>query len=135
MIYILTNNQPTLFISDMSFSSSAILLSLSSISFCNLLFSSLSRSSSYRDTQATIIQTIAVEYLQFLLSLNIQCHLLYLYSKMSRRMGKPIICIGENKGTDQLRSNCEADQGLFAKGTVQFFYFLNPKFPGSNHLL
>ena len=23
-------------------------------------------------------------------------------------MGKPTICIGENKGTDQLRSNCEA---------------------------
>ena len=29
---------------------------------------------------------------------------------MSRRMGKPTICIGENKGADQLRSNCEADQ-------------------------
>ena len=27
-------------------------------------------------------------------------------------MGKPTICIGENKGTDQLRSNCEADQRL-----------------------
>ena len=25
-------------------------------------------------------------------------------------MGKPTVCIGENKGTDQLRSNCEADQ-------------------------
>ena len=25
-------------------------------------------------------------------------------------MGKPTICIGENNGTDQLRSNCEADQ-------------------------
>ena len=31
---------------------------------------------------------------------------------MSRRMGKPIVCIGENKGADQLRSNCEADQHL-----------------------
>ena len=27
-------------------------------------------------------------------------------------MGKPTICIGENKGADQLRSNCEADQHL-----------------------
>ena len=27
-------------------------------------------------------------------------------------MGKPTICIGENKGADQLRSNCEADQRL-----------------------
>ena len=29
---------------------------------------------------------------------------------MSRHIGKPAICIGENKGADQLRSNCEADQ-------------------------
>ena len=27
-------------------------------------------------------------------------------------MVKPTICIGENKGADQLRSNCEADQRL-----------------------
>ena len=27
-------------------------------------------------------------------------------------MGQPTICIGENKGADQLRSNCEADQRL-----------------------
>ena len=27
-------------------------------------------------------------------------------------MGKPTICIGANKGADQLRSNCEADQRL-----------------------
>ena len=32
--------------------------------------------------------------------------------KLSRRMGKPTICISENKGADQLRSNCEADQRL-----------------------
>ena len=25
---------------------------------------------------------------------------------------KPTICIGANQGADQLRSNCEADQGL-----------------------
>ena len=31
---------------------------------------------------------------------------------MSRFMGKPTICIGENKGADQLRINCEADQRL-----------------------
>ena len=31
---------------------------------------------------------------------------------MSHRMGKPTICIGENKGADQLRSNCKADQRL-----------------------
>ena len=33
-------------------------------------------------------------------------------SNLSRRMGKPTICKGENKGADQLRSNCEADQRL-----------------------
>ena len=33
-------------------------------------------------------------------------------SNRSRHMGKPTICIGENKGADQLRSNCEADQRL-----------------------
>ena len=27
-------------------------------------------------------------------------------------MGKPTICIGENKGADQLRSKCEADQRI-----------------------
>ena len=32
--------------------------------------------------------------------------------KMSRLMGKPTICIGENKGADQLRGNREADQRL-----------------------
>ena len=32
--------------------------------------------------------------------------------EMSRHMGKPTICLGENKGVDQLRSNCEADQLL-----------------------
>ena len=50
-------------------------------------------------------------------------------------MGKQI-CIGINKGTDQLCRNCEADQCLcFATRIVQFLYFLNTKFPASNHLL
>ena len=31
---------------------------------------------------------------------------------LSRLMGKPTICIGENKDADQLRGNCEADQRL-----------------------
>ena len=31
---------------------------------------------------------------------------------MSHLVRKPTICIGENKGADQLRSNCEADQRL-----------------------
>ena len=35
-----------------------------------------------------------------------------LKSHMSRLMGKPTICIGENKDADQLRGNSEADQRL-----------------------
>ena len=31
---------------------------------------------------------------------------------LSRLMGKPTICIGENKDADQLRGNREADQRL-----------------------
>ena len=31
---------------------------------------------------------------------------------LSRLVGKPTICIGENKGADQLRGNHEADQRL-----------------------
>ena len=44
-------------------------------------------------------------------------------------MGKPTICLGENKGADQLRSNCEADQRLcfrYSDSTVPLY--LNPKF-------
>ena len=32
--------------------------------------------------------------------------------QMSHNMGKPAVCIGENKGADQLGSNCEVDQRL-----------------------
>ena len=32
--------------------------------------------------------------------------------QLSRLMGKPTICIGENKDADQLRGNSEADQHL-----------------------
>ena len=35
-----------------------------------------------------------------------------IFQQMSHPMGKPTICICENKGADQLRSNCEADQRL-----------------------
>ena len=56
---------------------------------------------------------------------------------MSRLMGKPTICICENKDADQLRGNREADQRLCIRVTriVQFLYFLNPKVPVSSHLL
>ena len=47
-------------------------------------------------------------------------------------MGKPTICIGENKDADQLRGNCEADHAfVFATRIVQFLFYLNPKFRAS----
>ena len=50
--------------------------------------------------------------------------------------GKPTICIGENKGADQLCSNCKADHTfVLATRIVQFLYFLNPKFQASSHPL
>ena len=44
---------------------------------------------------------------------------------LSRHEGKPTICIGENKGADQLRSNCEADQRLcfrYSDSTVPLLF-------------
>ena len=40
-----------------------------------------------------------------------------LFKHMSRPMGKPTICIGENKGADQLRGNRKADQRLYFRYT------------------
>ena len=45
--------------------------------------------------------------------------------QMSRRMGKPTICIGKNKGADQLHSNCEADQRLCLCYMVSAFPLLS----------
>ena len=44
-------------------------------------------------------------------------------------MGKPTICIGENKDADQLRGN------VFATRIVQFLFYLNPKFQASSSFL
>ena len=52
-------------------------------------------------------------------------------------MGKQTICIGENKDTDQLRCDREADQRLCFRYTytVHILFLLNPKFQASNLLL
>ena len=51
-------------------------------------------------------------------------------------MGKPTICICENKDADQLRGNREADHAfVFATRIVQFLFYLNPKFQASSLLL
>ena len=47
-------------------------------------------------------------------------------------MGKPTICIGENKDADQLRGNREADQRLCFRYSVQFLLYLTPKFQASS---
>ena len=51
-------------------------------------------------------------------------------------MGKSTICLGENKGVDQLRSYCEADRRLcFATQIVQFLFYSNLKFQDSSSFL
>ena len=57
---------------------------------------------------------------------------------MSHVMRKEDFCLCENKGADQLRSNCDADHTfVFATRIVQFLrlFFLNPKFQASSLLL
>ena len=65
--------------------------------------------------------------------------LVYAYSlrHFSCVMRKPTFCICENKDTDQLHGNCEADQRLCFHyiDYVQTLYFLNLKFQASSHLL
>ena len=58
-----------------------------------------------------------------------------LVRQMSRLMGKPTICIGENKDADQLRGNREADQRLCFRYSVQFLFYLNPNFHASSSFL
>ena len=56
--------------------------------------------------------------------------------QMSRHMGKATICLGENKGADQLRSDCEADQRLCFRYSDSTIPLLSrSKFPVSSHLL
>ena len=51
-------------------------------------------------------------------------------------MGKPTICLGENKDADQLRGNREADQRLCFRYTDSTIPLLSEsKFPVSGHLL
>ena len=51
-------------------------------------------------------------------------------------MGKPTICIGENKEVDQLRGNHEAISAfVFATRIVQFLFNLNLKFQASSSFL
>ena len=59
---------------------------------------------------------------------------------VSRCIRNPTKSLGENKGTDQLRSYFAVTAKLvsalvFATRIVQFLYFQNPKLPVSSHLL
>ena len=60
----------------------------------------------------------------------------YSHKNLSRVERKTAFCICENKDTDQLRGNREADQRLcFRIRIVQFLYYLKPKFQASSILL
>ena len=56
---------------------------------------------------------------------------------LSHHMGKPTICIGENKGADQLRGVTAKliNAFVFATRIVQFLFYLNPKFQASSSFL
>ena len=57
---------------------------------------------------------------------------------MSRLVGKPTICIGENKDADQLRFAVTAkliSVFVFATRIVQFLFYLNPKFQAASSFL
>ena len=50
-------------------------------------------------------------------------------------MGKPTICIGENKDADQLRGYKLVSAFVFATRIVQFLFYLNPKFQAPSSFL
>ena len=56
-------------------------------------------------------------------------------SHLSLVMRKPAFCICENKDSDQLRGNREADQHLSFRYTDSTIYFLYMKFQASSHLV
>ena len=63
-------------------------------------------------------------------------HILTLHD-LSHLMGKPTICIGENKDADQLRGDAAKliSAFVFATRIVQFLFYLNPKFQASSSFL
>ena len=60
-----------------------------------------------------------------------------MYLEMSLCMGKQTICIGENKGADQLRGVTAKliSASVFPTQIVQFLLYLTPKFQASSLLL
>ena len=59
---------------------------------------------------------------------------------LCRLMGKPTICISENKDADQLRGYFTVTAKLisafvFATRIVQFLFYINPKFQASSSFL
>ena len=60
----------------------------------------------------------------------------FVRNNMSRLVGKPTICIGENKGADQqAKTKAQISAFVFATRILQFLYFLNPKFQASSSFL
>ena len=70
-----------------------------------------------RNCTSCVAKTKAL--ISFAVTAKLICVFVFTYAKcwfshlnLSRLMGKPTICIGENKDADQLRGNREADQRL-----------------------
>ena len=59
---------------------------------------------------------------------------LTLSKHLSRLMGKPTICIGKSKDTDQVTAKL-ISAFVFATRIVQFPFYLNPKFQASSSFL
>ena len=59
-----------------------------------------------------VLKLFMTRFKQFFRFGSILRHNIKYLHKLSRAMTKPDFCLCENKGADQLRSNCEADQRL-----------------------
>ena len=55
---------------------------------------------------------VSIVFISHFVTLAINLYLIEMQDKMSRIVRKRDYCLCENKGADQLRSNCEADQRL-----------------------
>ena len=90
--------------------------------------------------QAIIIEakTIKTGDLQIEFETLLTSVMVFIFSKrrLSHCMGKPTICIGKTKAQISFSVAAKLISAfVFASRIVQFLYFLNPKFPASNHLL
>ena len=116
-----TNTVIYFFLFSFNYSLILALNAVTHIFFFFILFLALVRKPALPNIQTTVCNMPTHLFMQ---PYNIQCQLPCLYNlfnlkqsflnnlHVSRLMGKPTICLCENKGADQLRGNREADQRL-----------------------